>query len=196
MVDAARHDSRSGERAPPAPAAGASLSIEYCNTAEDLTELHASTWWYYRWLRRVPRVAIAALVLLLLDFFVRGQMPRRDVLFPVLALALLSSTLRDSEERRMRWMFHAVHDPGLQRVAISPAGLVTGFPPQETAWAWGQVDRIEGDDHCLYFHCAERTKEEEVCVIPRRTFRSPTQADAFLALARRYRDRARSIEGG
>jgi hypothetical protein len=185
MVDAARQGSSSGEL----------RSIEYHNTAEDLTELHAASWWYYRWLRRVPILAIITLLALLLDYFVRGYQPPRELLFPLFAVALLSSLLRDSEERRFRWMFQMMQDPGRQRAALSPASFLAGFPPQEVAWSWKQVDRIEGDDRCLYFHCAERTERGEVYVIPRRAFRTPALADEFLAVGRRYWTLARSNEG-
>jgi|GEM_PF-7088535 len=189
MVDAARHP---GSACAPGP----SLTIEYHNTAEDLTALKAATAFYYRWLRRVPMLAMGALVVLLMGNFVSGKPPSRKVLFPVFFAALAGSMMRDAEERRLRILFHQADDARRRRATVSPTGLETGFPPEVVRWDWNQVQRVASDDHCLFLFCKQPPTVGEVLIIPRRAFQTPVDSDAYLRLAQRFQAAAQSSEGG
>ncbi len=188
MVDAARHPV--SDCAP-----GPSLTIEYHNSAEDLTALKTATTSYYRWLRRVPMLAISALMVLLLGNFVSGKPPSRKVLFPVLLAALVGSMMRDAEERRLRILFHQADGSRRRRATVSPAGIETGFPPEVIRWRWSQVQRVASDDHCLFLFCKQPPTVGEVLIIPRRAFKTPVDSDAYLRLARRFQAAAQPGEG-
>lgn len=189
MVDAARRPV--SDCAP-----GPSLTIEYHNSAEDLTALKATTAPYYRWLRRVPILAMGALVVLLMGNFVSGKPPSRKVLIPVLFAALAGSMMRDAEERRLRILFHQVDDARRRRATVSPTGLETGFPPDVVCWGWHQVVRISSDDHCLFLFCKQPPGIGEILIIPRRAFRTPADSDAYLRLAQRFQSAHQPSEGG
>ncbi len=176
-------------------APGPSLTIEYRNTAEDLTALKAASAFYYRWLRRVPLLAIGALMVLLMGNFVSGKPPSRKVLFPVFFAALVGSVVRDAEERRLRIQFHQADNSRPRRATISPAGLETGMPPDLDRWDWRQVERIASDDHCLFLFCKQLPAGSQVQIIPRRAFKTPLDSDAYLQLARHYQAAAQSSEG-
>jgi hypothetical protein len=110
----------------------------------------------------------------------------------VLALALFALFVFSLQRGQAGRLMERLGNERRQRITLTEDGIFQSSPSGYSVRYWSAISRVETAEDRLYLYTIFETGH----MVPRRAFADEAAWDAFVAAARRYRDRAAAAPGG